>query len=606
MSRMNFLFRNRYNTGKMSSARSVLIVEDESLIALEISTLLNKMGYPFTSLAADGVEAIHKAREMKPELVLMDISLKGEMDGIEAARQILLEHDVPVIFLTALTDEETIQRASKIEPYAYLVKPFRPYEVETAVAISLYKHASEKRLKESEERYRRLFEEAIDGIAILALDSQVLLDCNPALLQILDQPRENLVGQPLSDLNANCAGLGNALQALADALPRGASPIHQAQVTTRSGEKRAIEITGSLFTLHECPVIQAFFRDITERQRAEEAERRARQQAEALRASMEALVSNLSLEEVLEKILTEFGALLPYDTAAVVLQQDGKLRLATSQGIENPDGFIASCLHPSSPITRQVLGAASPLILSHEELSQGGVYWQQLATTQNLVAIPLQVRGKGMGSLLILNNRTTCYEQTHLNLAQTFANQAAIAIENARLYEEERLAAMTDPLTGLYNRRFFYRMAQAELERGQQNGQFPALVMLDIDYFKRINDTYGHPVGDLVLRYVSNLLSDSVRKGDVVIRFGGEEFAVLLPNTRLEAAHLVAERLRTLVAEAPILSEREQVIRLTLSAGVAISDPDHSDLNGLIRCADQALYQAKQAGRNQVIAWREA
>ncbi|GGE91022.1 hypothetical protein GCM10008020_39980 [Massilia psychrophila] len=168
--------------------------------------------------------------------------------------------------------------------------------------------------------------------------------------------------------------------------------------------------------------------------------------------------------------------------------------------------------------------------------------------------------------------------------------------------EQQRKAAYCDYLTGLANRRAFFEAAELELARRKRSPRSTAMIMFDADHFKAINDTFGHPAGDAVLRHLAQSLKATFRDVDVVARVGGEEFAVLLPSTDLAAAALVANRLRALVEATPVLVEGE-LIGFTVSAGVAAMDDAISGLDGLIKRADQALYAAKARGRNRVDCW---
>ena len=163
----------------------ILIVEDEGIVAEDIQSRLQHRGYKVVGKAVSGEEAIQLAEDEKPDLVLMDIRLKGEMDdGIEAARQIRTRFDIPVIYLTAYADEDTIQRAKLTEPFGYLLKPFEERELHTAIEMALYKHKMEKKLRKSEENYCGLFDNAILGIYRITLDDEILM-ANPAFVQML-------------------------------------------------------------------------------------------------------------------------------------------------------------------------------------------------------------------------------------------------------------------------------------------------------------------------------------------------------------------------------------------------------------------------------------
>ncbi|WP_232727978.1 MULTISPECIES: response regulator [Methanobacterium] len=137
---------------------SIMLVEDEIIVAADVKNRLENMGYEVLGIFDTGEEAIEKAGELKPNLVLMDIVLKGDMDGIDAAQKIRELFDIPIIYLTAYSDEKTLQRAKVTEPFGYVLKPFEDREIQSAIEMAIYKHKMEQQLKESEEKYRKLIE----------------------------------------------------------------------------------------------------------------------------------------------------------------------------------------------------------------------------------------------------------------------------------------------------------------------------------------------------------------------------------------------------------------------------------------------------------------
>ena len=162
--------------------------------------------------------------------------------------------------------------------------------------------------------------------------------------------------------------------------------------------------------------------------------------------------------------------------------------------------------------------------------------------------------------------------------------------------------SLRDPLTGLANRRHFRSVIEREIDRVARSGETALLLMLDIDHFKQINDTHGHQAGDEVLRQIGAVIRASFRESDIYGRLGGEEFAVLLADTTLEAALRIAEQLGKSIAEMPLMLEKTRTQRLTASLGVASASAEDMDLHDLLNNADKAMYRAKALGRNQVVA----
>ncbi|HEV3494949.1 MAG TPA: diguanylate cyclase, partial [Actinomycetes bacterium] len=219
------------------------------------------------------------------------------------------------------------------------------------------------------------------------------------------------------------------------------------------------------------------------------------------------------------------------------------------------------------------------------------------ATTQ--VSVPLLAQGRVLGVLSLYDREDG--EPFTLGDAEAltaFAVQAAVAIENVQLHAEAERLSVTDPLTGAWNYRYFERRFEQEIERSRRFGRVLALLMLDIDHFKSVNDRFGHQRGDEVLVEFRSRVTGSVRDIDTFARYGGEEFVLILPETNLEGGLAVAEKLRVATHRTPFC---ENGIRLTVSIGVACFPEHATDPEELLRAADEALYEAKLQGRDRVV-----
>ncbi len=225
--------------------------------------------------------------------------------------------------------------------------------------------------------------------------------------------------------------------------------------------------------------------------------------------------------------------------------------------------------------------------------------------TRTYVGVPLRLRDQVIGVLSVQSYQPNAYSADQIDFIETIATQAAVAIENARLYAEVQQLAVTDALTSTFNRRGLVQLGEREVERAQRFQHPLSVVMLDIDHFKRVNDTYGHPIGDRVLCALADCCRANMRTVDIVARYGGEEFVMLLPETDLASAVQVAERLRQTVEKAQVSVEVDEqmtgrTVHVTVSQGVVTMSPDTPTLAALFERVDQALYVAKQSGRNRV------
>jgi len=215
---------------------------------------------------------------------------------------------------------------------------------------------------------------------------------------------------------------------------------------------------------------------------------------------------------------------------------------------------------------------------------------------QSVICLPMTIADKFTGFLMMWGYDI---QATDLPAATVFTSQVAIALENARLYAEVQKQAITDELTGLYNRRGLFEFGNREVERAHRFQRPLSALMLDIDHFKLVNDEFGHQAGDAVLETLAERCRKNIRGIDIPGRYGGEEFVFLLVEDDLVEARQVAERLRGCFTNVPIPTGAGE-ISITVSIGVAEATADMQDLAALVGKADEALYQAKKAGRNCV------
>jgi diguanylate cyclase (GGDEF)-like protein len=220
---------------------------------------------------------------------------------------------------------------------------------------------------------------------------------------------------------------------------------------------------------------------------------------------------------------------------------------------------------------------------------------------QRAVACAMTQNGEIAGVLVIHMRAARRLVPSELRVLQTLANQAVIALGAAEAYEATRQLATTDSMTGVANYREFQTRLDRELQRSRRSREPLSVIMCDLDYFKRINDTVGHPGGDAVLRYLAqDVLLPTVRPKDLVARYGGDEFVLLLRGVDARAATAVAERIRSTFSGRPLLYEGQVITDLSLSLGVASFPRDGETREALVQAADQALYVAKRSGRNRV------
>jgi diguanylate cyclase (GGDEF)-like protein len=227
------------------------------------------------------------------------------------------------------------------------------------------------------------------------------------------------------------------------------------------------------------------------------------------------------------------------------------------------------------------------------------------ATLKSHLTLPLTVEGEILGCISLNSDQPNAFDAQDLQFLSVIGYQMAATLKHFQRFSSIKNIAIYDTLTGLYNRRYFEEKLGVDAQKSFHGGTPLSLVMVDLDHFKKVNDTFGHTEGDQVLCKISSLLKNSVRKKDTVARYGGEEFILILPEAGLEESFVIAERIRGLV-ERTLFEVGQAKVNLTVSMGIS-HFPSHraKSKEELIKMADRALYDAKRGGRNKVCIFTE-
>jgi diguanylate cyclase (GGDEF)-like protein len=322
-------------------------------------------------------------------------------------------------------------------------------------------------------------------------------------------------------------------------------------------------------------------------------QQRARQ-LQAINAIAQQTTAVLELEELLDRVCQLIQEAFRVSHVSLFLREDHDLVLRAHYGILTPRIPQGGRFPASNEPWASILSSGKT---ATESDLQSATTLKFFAESASRMRIPMVSFGQTLGILALDSSQPDAFRDGDLESLESVADICATAIQNAHYVERVKQLAYLDGLTGIFNRRFFELRIMEEIERARRYGTGMAVIMADIDQFKRLNDEFGHVLGDEVLRQVSSLFHQQLRKIDVVCRYGGEEFGILLTQTNAQHAMSIAEKLRKMVAGWQFPGVPRTV---TISAGAA-AFPDHGiTRDDLVRAADAALYAAKQAGRNRV------
>ncbi|MGK0465501.1 diguanylate cyclase [Clostridium sp.] len=315
------------------------------------------------------------------------------------------------------------------------------------------------------------------------------------------------------------------------------------------------------------------------------------------------LNSTLNLEEVLDKLLDSLKELVPYDSASFFMEENGRYNVMAANGFENMDDIYKISINKNDDkLFKELSETTAPLLVSNVKEDSRFKYFTSPSVIESWMGIPIIFKDKMVGILTLDSSKKAIYTKYHSDIAFSFANHAAMAIENAKLYGKIKKQSRIDPLTNLYNRRSFFELANISFDKAKLSTQTISAIMMDIDDFKQINDKLGHHTGDLVLIRLAKICLETLSSNHVLGRFGGEEFIALLPSTSLIEAEIIAETLRSAIECNPLILRKSDSITITVSLGVASITPTTQNLDYLFIEADKAMYTAKQQGKNRIVS----
>jgi diguanylate cyclase (GGDEF)-like protein/putative nucleotidyltransferase with HDIG domain len=334
-----------------------------------------------------------------------------------------------------------------------------------------------------------------------------------------------------------------------------------------------------------------------EKEYLQEELRKREQELELINRMATIITSSLHIKDVYEAFVAGLREVVDVDWATIALVEGDELRfevLSTEVGSAWQSGDKIPLKGTGTEwVAKRKKSFVEPNLAKNRRFWTGENHLKQ--GIRSIVYLPLMVKNEAIGSLTIASRKANTYTPVQVRLLERLASQIAMPVENSQLYAKAEERARIDQLTNLFNRRHFDERIKQEIDRHSRYRSMLSLILLDLDFFKAYNDTQGHMAGDKVLELIGQLLNGAIRNADIAFRYGGDEFAVILPQSATNDAFIVAERIRGKIAN----EMNKKNISITASLGLASWPTDGVTADELVRVTDRALYYAKETGGNR-------
>jgi diguanylate cyclase (GGDEF)-like protein/PAS domain S-box-containing protein/putative nucleotidyltransferase with HDIG domain len=490
-----------------------------------------------------------------------------------------------------------------IEYTAVVIQEEGEYAGAQAIVRDISERKKAEEALEAKERYFRAITDLSSGAALVVNQEGVIVDVTGGLERISGHTREGTVGRSAVEF-IYPEDLKNAGEAFDECLRNpGNTVTFEARLKNASGEWQWTEcmITNLLDNIDVRGIVNHLV-NITGRKKAEEEIRNHVKRIEVLYSVAQVISQSETLDKMLKDSLDKVCSAMDTESGCIFMLDldENSLKLRACKGVpESTKHEFSSILLTEQGIDR-IMRLQGPVTDVDDKHTVADIEGAKKVTAElgrkSIAATPLFRGNELQGFLVVFSSKEHVFSSEDLELFKATANEISLGINNMTLLEQTREMSVTDELTGLYNRRYFFEMLDVEMNRAGRTGRPFSVVMIDLDGFKEYNDKYGHSNGDAVLEKFAHVLMSSIRKSDLAFRYGGDEFAMILSGADSERARKIVQRTRAKWEKAPLKQPGTAGGQVGFSSGIAEYPDNAESSDGLIFLADAALYQAKRKG----------
>jgi len=432
-----------------------------------------------------------------------------------------------------------------------------------------------------------------DPFIILGSDSTIL-DANLSFFTLIGAGKKEVIGKNFTEIPL----IGKLSRKVSESFLSGSEDVVRIIFHNMHFEALILPFRHA----DESYLIRIVLKDITNFVRLEKELLKRNKELIIVNTLSSVFISSDNMAMVMGDLIEKVLLITDFQTGFLMMNEDEQLALRTSKGI-SPDlqNFIIA--GGIEPLCRDALRMQEPMyIVEQSAIAKISAFREERFVF--IAAIPLKSSQKVMGLLFLASRVSREMDFDFVALLSLVGHQVSHIIDKIKLFQETERLSVTDSLTGLYNCRYFYKYLDLEISRAKRYGSSFSLLLFDIDNFKRLNDTYGHQAGDEVLQELAGIFKSVSRETDIVVRYGGEEFVIILPNTSEEEAISLAYRILQSVRETEIKINAMERVSITVSGGVASFPQNASAAMSLLSAADSAMYAAKTAGKNRIACYQ--